>query len=513
MKKQSLIKGSIILGVAGIFTRFLGIFFRWPLIMLIGDEGIGYYQMTYPLYMFYVAIAAGIPVAVSKMVSESNAVGDLDTSFQTMKESFILMIILGTGMSLFLFLGAKPIMSALRWDSKSYYSIIGVAFAPICISIMSAFRGFFQGLQNMNPSAISQIIEQIGRVVIGVGLAVILLPYGIEYSAGGAAFGAAAGGFLGGIYLIRKYFKVKKSFGVRKVKSNDKLLAKLIRIAIPISLGGAVGTIASLIDSILVPRQLLNAGFDYRQATILYAQLTGKASVIVNIPLTLSVALSTSLIPIIAENYILKNIREVASKVDSAIRMSMVIAIPCTLGLYFLAEPVMMLIFPGRYEGYQILKYLAISIPFIILAQTTTAILQSTGSYAMPVINLLIGCFIKVVLTLYLIPISWLNIYGAVAASILAYIAASMLNLIYLHLKLKVRIDYGAAVMKPLAAATIMILVVLITYINIFNRTSSNGIACLISVFLGIIIYVILIVILGVFKYDYIKSKFLKRHR
>jgi stage V sporulation protein B len=513
MKKQSLIKGSIILGVAGIFTRFLGIFFRWPLIMLIGDEGIGYYQMTYPLYMFYVAIAAGIPVAVSKMVSESNAIGDLDTSFQTMKESFILMLILGTGMSLFLFFGAKPIMTALKWDTKSYYSIIGIAFAPLCISLMTAFRGFFQGLQNMSPSAISQIIEQIGRVIVGVGLAVLFLPYGIEYSAGGAAFGAAAGGFLGGVYLIVKYLKVKKSFGVRKVKSNDKLLAQLIKIAIPISLGGAVGTVASLIDSILVPRQLLNAGFDYRQATILYAQLTGKASVIVNIPLTLSVALSTSLIPIIAENYVLKNIREVQSKVDSAIRMSMVIAIPCTLGLYFLAGPVMMLIFPGRSDGYEILKYLSFSIPFIIMAQTTTAILQSTGSYAAPVINLLIGCFIKVILTVYLIPVSWLNIYGAVIASILAYIAAAMLNLIYLHIKLRVSIDYGAAVIKPIGASAVMMIAVLLTYLGILNNTGSNGIACLISVFLGIIIYVLLIVVFGVFKYDYIKSRFLKRHR
>lgn len=107
MNKQSLVKGSIILGVAGILTRFLGLFFRWPLIMLIGDEGIGYYQMSYPLYMFFIAMASGIPVAMSKMISERNAVNDIEGSFQVMKESTLLMMIIGIGTTLSLFFFCK----------------------------------------------------------------------------------------------------------------------------------------------------------------------------------------------------------------------------------------------------------------------------------------------------------------------------------------------------------------------------------------------------------------------
>ena len=197
MNKQSLVKGSIILGVAGILTRFLGLFFRWPLIMLIGDEGIGYYQMSYPLYMFFIAMASGIPVAMSKMISERNAVNDIEGSFQVMKESTLLMMIIGIGTTLSLFFFANPLISLLKWDSKAYYSLIGISFAPMVISFITIFRGFFQGFQNMTPSAISQILEQIGRVVVGVGLAIFLLPKGIEYSAGGAAFGATAGAVLG----------------------------------------------------------------------------------------------------------------------------------------------------------------------------------------------------------------------------------------------------------------------------------------------------------------------------
>lgn len=508
MKKQSLIKGSIILGVAGILTRFLGLFFRWPLIMLIGDEGIGYYQMSYPLYMFFVAMASGIPVAISKMISEKNAVNDVNGSFEVMKESAILMMMIGTGTTFTLFFFAKPIISFLRWDIKSYYSLIGISFAPVVISFMTIFRGFFQGLQNMTPSAISQIIEQVGRVIFGVGLAVILLPRGIEYAAGGAAFGATAGAVFGSVYLYSKYRKMKRSYGIKKIKSNPEVLNSILKIAIPISLGATVGTIMSLIDSILVPQKLLQAGFTNIQATVLYAQLTGKASVIVNIPLTLSMAICTSLIPIIAENYILKKHNELKNKIYISMKMSAVIAIPCMFGLFFLAEPIMKLIFPGRFEGIEILKYLSLSIPFIILTQTTTSILQGTGNYIKPVINLLIGCIVKVVLTWTLVSMESFNIYGAVIASIGAYSISTILNLITLKFTLKIKLNLYEILIKPAYASTIMMLLVLTTYNGLYKKTTSNGISCLVSIFLGMIVYIILIVVLRVFKTQEIKDRF-----
>ncbi|SFC67023.1 putative polysaccharide biosynthesis protein [Clostridium uliginosum] len=510
MKKQSLIKGSLILGTAGILTRFLGLFFRWPLIMLIGDEGIGYYQMSYPLYMFFVAMASGVPVAISKMISENNAVDDINSSFEVMKESAILMTILGTGTTFVLFFFARPIISFLRWDSKAYYSLMGISFAPIVISFMTIFRGFFQGLQNMSPSAISQIIEQIGRIIFGVGLAILLLPKGIEYSAGGAAFGATGGAVLGGIYLYNKYINIKKSYGIKRVKSNPEILNKILKIAIPISLGATVGTIMSLIDSILVPQKLSQAGFSNMQCTVLYAQLTGKASVIVNIPLTLSMALCTSLIPIIAENFILKNDREVKRKINMSMKLSAVIAIPCMFGIFFLAEPIMKFIFPGRFEGIEILKYLSLSIPFIIITQTTTSILQGTGNYIVPVINLFIGCIIKVILTWTLVPLKSFNIYGAVIASISAYIVATILNLLTMKLKLKIKLNLYEILIKPAYASTLMMLLVLMSYNYVYKSTASNGISCLISIFLGIIVYILLIILFKVFKIEEIKSRFRK---
>jgi stage V sporulation protein B len=511
MNKQSLIKGSIILGSAGILTRFLGLFFRWPLIMLIGDEGIGYYQMSYPLYMFFIAMASGVPVAISKMISEKNATNDIYGSFEVMKESAILMAIIGTGTTLSLFFFAKEIIVLLKWDAKAYYSLIGISFAPIVISFVTIFRGFFQGLQNMTPSAISQIIEQLGRVIFGVGLAVILLPRGIEYSAGGAAFGATAGAVLGGSYLYSKYKKIKRRYQIKKIKINTEILNTILKIAIPISLGTTVGSIMNLIDSILVPQKLLDAGFTKTQATILYAQLTGKASVIINIPLTISMAICTSLIPIIAEIFILKKQKELMEKIDISMKMATIIAIPCTFGLFFLAEPVMKFIFPGRFDGIEILKYLSLSIPFIIITQTTTAILQGTGNYILPVINLLIGCIIKIVLTWILVPLGQFNIYGAVIASFGAYTVVSILNIITMQYKLRIKMRLYEIVIKPMYASVIMMLFVLISYNFLYKNTTSNGISCLISILLGMIIYMSLIIAFKIFNIEEIKSRIRKR--
>ena len=510
MKKQSLIKASLVLGIAGIVARFLGLFFRWPLIMLIGDEGVGYYQMSYPLYMFFVAMASGVPVAISKMISEKKAKGDIEGIFVILKESTILMMLLGTGTTLILFIFAKPIIKFVQWDMKSYYALLGISFAPFVISIMTIYRGFFQGLQNMTPSGISQILEQIGRVIIGVGLAILLLPKGIEYAAGGAAFGAAAGGVIGASYLHEKYKKVRKEMWNKKVKSNPEVLSAILKIALPISVGTTVGTIMSLIDSILVPQKLLQAGLSSENATILYAQLTGKANVITNIPLTLSMALGTSLIPIIAENYIMRKRGELESKVQLSMKMSMIIAMPCTLGLYFLAGPIMKLIFPGRYEGILILKYLSISVPFIVITQTTTSIMQGIGHYIRPIINLFLGCIVKIILTFILVPIPEINIYGAVIASISAYLVAAILNLISLRSRLKLRLNIYKSFIKPSIAAMIMIIGVLSSYIFLFNKTGSNTSSCLIAIFLGIIIYVILILILRIFSINEIRNKIIK---
>lgn len=512
MKKQSLIKGTVILGAAGVFARFLGLFFRWPLIMLIGDEGIGYYQMSYPLYMFFIGLATGIPVAISKMVSERNAFGDESGMIQVVNKAMLTMLILGGGFSIVFLAFPGYLVDFFKWDRKAIYALMGIGAAPLFISLMSVFRGFFQGMQNMTPTAISQIIEQIGRVIFGVGLAVLLLPKGIEYAAGGAAFGAAAGGIVGFIYLYMKYIFVRKKLNLKTTKKNDSsILSELLHIAIPVSLGAAVGTIMNLLDSILVPQMLLKAGYTFKQAAVLYGQLTGKAMVLINVPLTLSIALCASLVPIIAEAFILNRRLEVINKVESAVKVSMVISLPSLCGLFFLAAPILNLLFPGHAEGYNILRYASICLPFIILTQTSTAILQGTGYYLAPIKNLIIGCAGKVAITILLVPVPIINIYGAIIGSLSAYIITTILNMITLTRSLGVGINYYETTIKPAYASILMAISVVFIYQYVYNSTMNNALACLISIAIGGAAYVGMIVAFGVFDYNYLRSKLTKQ--
>ena len=239
-------------------------------------------------------------------------------------------------------------------------------------------------------------------------------------------------------------------------------------------MGAAVGTIMSLIDSILVPQQLLKAGFSQLQSVEMYGQLTGKVSTLMTVPLALSMALCASLVPIIAEVFYLGRRMELIKKVDMAIKLSNVIAFPSALGMIFMAYPIMNLVFMKDASGYQILKYISICIPFIILTQTSTAILQSIGNYMKPVYNMALGCTVKVVITYVLVSFSSVNIYGAVIGTILGYITSCLLNMHELKKSLNIQFNIVDAFIKPAIAAIIMIVAVKFSNSIIYNYTMSR---------------------------------------
>ncbi|WP_346888203.1 polysaccharide biosynthesis protein [Clostridium sp. UBA1056] len=510
MKKQSLLKGTMILGIATIFARFLGLFFRIPIQGLIGDQGMGYYQMSYPLYMTFVAIASGVPIAMSKLISEFNARNDTYAVRQVLKQTLRIMIPFGLVASFLMLYFGDNIITLLMWDEKSYESFIIISISPIFVCIMCTFKGYFQGLQNMNNTAIAQIIEQIGRVVFGVLGAYLLLPKGIEYAAAGAAFGTLAGGILGSIYLTMKYFFKKSKSNNIKVKRSNKMLSTLVQAALPISIGAAVGTIMSLIDSIIVPQRLLVAGYTIQESAVLYGQFTGKAMTLQNIPLALSIALSSTLVPIVSEVYSMHNQNELYRRVNMVFKLSFVIGIPSALGLFYLSKPIMGLVFMGDVAGHEILKLLSLSIPLIIITQTTTSLLQSCGRYMKPVYYLGIGCVFKVIITYILVSNSRFNIYGAIIGSIIGYAVTGILNLIEVKKLLKVKINVYEVFIKPVFVSLIMIISVVFIYNNVYNYTQSNGVSCLISIFLGIIVFGLLSIIFRIFTIEDVKEKLIK---
>ncbi|MDI6618898.1 MAG: polysaccharide biosynthesis protein [Clostridiales bacterium] len=498
--KQSFVTGAIILGVSGIVAKFLGLFFRWPVTMLIGDEGIGIYQLSYPIYMFILGILSGFPVAISKMVSERIATGKDYQAYRVFKVSLRILSIIGAAASILLYIFAPLILKLLKWRSDAYYSLIAISFAPFFVSVMNGFRGYFQGMQMMSMPAASQIIEQLGRVIVGVGLTYIFMPYGVSISAAGASFGACAGAILGCILLFAGYMVQKKRFLKAAVldKSQDENIVKeLLKIALPISIGMTVGSIMSLIDSAVVPARLLAAGFSQKTATELYGQLTGKAHVLINVPLTFSVALGTSLVPAMSEVKAIRNMDRIKNRAESAIKVSMIVAIPSAIGLFILSGPILHLIFPGRGEGGEILRLLSISVVFIVLAQTLVSILQGVGNVTSPVKNIAIGALFKLFFVFILTSMPMLNISGAAISTILGYAVTAVLNFKDASECAYISFDIDKMFLRPLLSGIAMGIIVNMSYNRMIILSGNNGITTILSIIAGIIVYMIMLIITG----------------
>ncbi len=505
MSNKKLLKGAFILALAGLAAKFLGVFFKIPLQRLIGDEGMGLFGLPYPLYTLMLSISiTGFPAAISKLISERLAYEDIEGANRIFKISLAMLMLIGLFSSAFLFFGAEYIIALLNWPQDAYYSILGLSIAPLFVSIMSAFRGYFQGMQFMGPTAISQIVEQVGRVVIGVGLSYYTISMGIGYAAGAASFGASAGAILGVVVLViyyflfnqgprRIYFKPTNKDIQQKV-SSWQVVREIIWFAIPISIGGVLSSIMTLIDAVMVPSRLIQGGYSSAEITVLYGQLTGKAVTLVNVPLTFSIAMAASIIPAIAESYSKNNSYELKHKIKSAMKTTIIIALPAAAGLYLLAPQIIGLLWGQGEAGGHILRILSFNVIFISIGQILGSILQGMNRVYIPLRSLLIGAIIKVVVSYYLL-MSSLNILGAVMGSIAGYCVVMVLNYIEVKKTIGFKIEIKNSILKPIMATIFMTLAIYYIHPWMQTRLQSENIATLISVAAAMIVYFLTIYI------------------
>ena len=514
MSNKKFLKGAFILASAGLLAKFLGIFFKIPLQRLIHDEGMGLFGLPYPIYTVLLSVSIiGFPAALSKLISEKLAIGDYRGAKKIFNVSFIMLLIIGLASSAILFLTAKHIIVLLKWPIDSYYSIVGLSLAPLFVSIMSAFRGYFQGLQIMTPTAISQIIEQIGRVVFGIVLAYVFISKGIGYAAGAASFGASIGAFLGSLVLLVCYIKYHRKFpiiGERNIyirESTSTIIRNVLWIAFPITIGAVLSSIMGLIDSVIVISRLLQSGYSAEGATILYGQLTGKAVTLMNVPLTFSMAMAASLVPAISESFSKKNIIELREKAAAGLKTTIIIALPASIGLALLSSQIVHLLWGKTEAGGDILKVLAINVLFIALAQTLTGVLQGINKVFLPVRNLIVGVIIKMIVSNILL-VTHLNILGTVIGSIVGYFVITILNFIALRRAIGIKIHLKEMIILPLIAASIMSVVVLVAFNYINTIISIESIATLGAIFIGVVSYFTILIVSGTISLK--KEKFIK---
>ena len=516
MAKKSFIKGAAILGAAGIVIKILGAFFRIPLSNLIGDTGMGYYQTAYPIYVLFLMIStAGIPIAISRMVSERIALGNYGQAHRVFKLSFRLLVATGVISTLICIVFAEQFVNILK-NPKAYLAMIAIAPALLFVPIQAAYRGYFQGMQDMRPTAVSQVVEQTFRVSLGLYLAYLFIGAGLDKAAAGAAFGATAGGISGAVAIGFIYFlrrpKIKRQ--IRKSKRENpqdveedtrSVLLKLLAIAIPITIGSAIMPIMNAVDIAIVMRRLQETGWTYEQANSLYGQLAGFAAPLINFPQVLTQAVSMSLVPAVVAAYSLKETDELHRNIKLGLRTAQIVGFPCAVGLIVLAKPIMMTLYPSRVESAisasGALMILAVGVIFLSTVQTLTGVLQGIGKQIIPVRNLFIGVIFKVILAYVLTGIPSINVKGAAVGTVVAYIVASTLNLIAVKKYTGVKFDFVMTYLKPAVSTLVMAVCAFVTY-NIVHLVLGNALSTLCAVLSAMLSYVIMILVSGAISLD-----------
>lgn len=505
-KGNKFIKGAAVLGIAGIVIKLLGAVLRIPLTNLIGDAGMSYYGFAYTIYgALLVLSTAGIPVAISRMVSERIAVGEYKNAHKVFKVASAMLFAIGLLSFAICYLGGEAITKFLG-NPDAAMAVKAISPALLFVPIFSAFRGYFQGRQNMNPTAISEITEQLVRVIVGLLLAWMFLDKGLKEAAAGASFGASAGSIAGLGIIVVIYFFNRKTIH-RKIDLNNQhveetavILRKIVSIAVPIIIGSEIMPMMTLIDTGIIMTRLQATGWSYEEANSLYGLLSGFCNSLIAFPQVFTQAVAVSLVPAIAAAFKVKDIHGphgVQESIRLGYRTTMIMAFPCAFGIFSLAEPIMLLLYPAQkasaIAAVPTLMIMAISVIFLAITQTSVGVLQSIGKQMVPVVNLAVGCVGKVIVTFILVGIPAFNIKGAAIGTMIAYVVALILNNRAVKKYTGTTFDYNLTYLRPCIAAGLMGVCAFAVHKLVMAVTAHNSIATLAGIMTGVIVYGVLI--------------------
>ena len=476
------LKGTMILTISSIIVKVIGSLNWIILSRVLGGEGIGLYQMGFPIYLMAITVSsAGVPVAISIITSEKLANKDYRGAKRVFNVSLRLLLVSGLIFSSALLFGADFLINQhIIRDARAYYSIIALAPAVFFVTFLASFRGYLQGWQIMTPTATSEVVEQLVRVITMLVFADLFMPYGLAYAAGGASMGAGAGAFCALLVLMWFYRRLKRRLHEEMEAQDDSIpeesaghiIKRLLKLALPVSLTSLMLPIGANLDLLIVPQRLEVAGFDVRHATELFGYLTGMAVPLVNLATIFTAAMTISLVPSISESKALERFDAIRDKIRLAFRVAMIITFPCFMGLFFLAEKVAALIYnaPGAAGAIQTMS---VGILFLGMHQISTGILQGLGKTAIPVINMILACLVKVVMSWWLTAIPFLGIKGASMATVADFAVAAIINMGFIYKYTGFTFSLGS-LLKPLLASGVMGAVIYL----VLSITEQLGMRC-----------------------------------
>ena len=509
-KPNTFFGGAAILAMGILVVKVIGLFYKIPLVNIIGSEGSADFNNAYNIYSVLLTIStAGLPVAVSKMVSEANALGRQNQVHKVFRLSLAAFLTLGVVSFLIMYFGSEQ-LAGMMHDSLAAAGIRALAPAVICVGCLSAFRGYAQGHGNMTPTAVSQILEALCKLVIGLGLAYWLVRAGqpSHVAAAGAITGVTVGTILALAYMIFNFVSTR----MREEKDTQdapdsarRILSTLMKIAIPITISSSMVGIVTVIDSALVQGQIqkvlisdpdswalyqqvvdfapLEAARDAWQQAVssgaaaeavsqlygavelaaenisrsLYGNYSG-ALTIYNLPLSLMAAITASVIAAVSAALARRDRRGAARITGSALRITALLAFPMGVGLFVLGTPIIRLIFPELDASVAgpLLSTLGIASIFVCLMLVCNSVLQAHGFINLPVVIMALGGVVKIVTNYNLVAVPTIGISGAPVGNVLCFGLCMVLDLVVIARVIHGRPDSLPLLAKPAAAAGVM---------------------------------------------------------
>ena len=520
-KKQSYLQGAAILALGTALVKIIGALYKVPLMSILGTKGFGYFNIAYDIYSVLLTIStAGLPVAMSRMISEAQTLGNTDQIRRIYRASLYVFLALGIiGCSIML-LFAHQLASWMN-SPNSWFAIMCLAPAILFVCIISSFRGFFQGQSIMTPTAVSQIMEALSKLIIGLALAWLLGNIAANtlgedsqpvYGAGGAILGVTIGTVLSAVYLAVRHrtasAQLPPSAAGTQAKPLGATMKQLLSIAVPITIGAAGLQIINVIDSKLVLGRLINAvGYTQEYADSLKGIYSGSQTLF-NLPAAFVVPITASVIPAITAQLTSKDKAAALKTEESAIRIMALLALPCGIGLAVLSRPIQQLLY-SSYTAEELtvatplLAILGVAVIFNCIVLLTNAIMQAHGWVSVPVVTMLIGGVVKVIVNYILVGQASINITGAPIGTLCCYITITILNLLAMRRLMGRRTPRLLPLMvKPLIATAAMAVAAFAGYDLLYALLGSNTLACLGAIVLAVIVYAVFVMLLKIITLD-----------
>ena len=501
---KAFVRGAAVIAAAHLLIKVLGALYKIPLDrMILGTAGMGIYNAAYYIYNWmFVISTAGLPVAISKMVSAANARGHYAEAEKIFTVSVRFMLAVGLAGFCILFFGAPLFAKMLNADAAGMSVSLAIrALSPsiLFVALMSAWRGYTQGFGAMVPTALSEIAEAAGKLCIGLVLAGLLVHNSLAAGAAGAIGGVSSGAFLGFLLIVlvsrkqRKEEKIRVKQTAELLRSGKGIFAELFRTAVPITLGASVFTMTSLLDTVMIFHLLEKLGFSEQMYYSMSGYL-GRAVTLFNLAPTVVAALAVSVVPALSAALAVGDRKSAAQTTQSALRITVLVALPCAIGLSVLAQPVLSFIYDDASHAF-LLNVMGIAVAFVTMVQVTNAVLQAHGRVWKPVLFIAAGGVVKVIFNFLLVSRPSVHIYGAPIATLLCYATVMVLNLIEIRRISGVRYAVGTLLVKPLLSGLVMGAVAFGVYTGLAGALG-NTIALFCGIGIGAAVYFAMLLLL-----------------